>query len=180
MSEFEYLAVFISIIFGISLTHILAGTIRSIYRNKAEESHLVWTLFILLVMILNWWTGYAWHDQQTWSFDLFMIIVFWSMAHYLVAITLYPPQAAGREHPFEYRHNWFLWAWIGIVLSDVLQTAARGDVFSPWYYLPFVLHYVFLALIAIFLQKPALHRWLPWYFLVSMVVWSFVVRRFLV
>ena len=93
MSEFEYLAVFISIIFGISLTHILAGTIRSIYRKTAEESHLVWTLFILLVMILNWWTAYSWQDQQTWSFDLFMIIVFWSIAHYLTAITLYPPQA---------------------------------------------------------------------------------------
>jgi len=168
MSEFEYLAVFISIIFGISLTHILAGTIRSIYRKTAEESHLVWTVFML------------WHDQQTWSFDLFVIIVFWAIAHYLAAITLYPPEAAGSERPFEYRRNWFLWAWIGIALSDILQTAARGDVFSPWYYLPFVLHYVFLALIAIFLQKPALHRWLPWYFLVSMVVWSLIVRRFLV
>ncbi len=30
MSEFEYLAIFISIIFGLSLTHILAGTLRSI------------------------------------------------------------------------------------------------------------------------------------------------------
>ena len=180
MSEFEYLAVFISIIFGISLTHILAGTIRSIYRKSAEESHLVWTLFMLVVMILNWWTAYSWHDQQTWSFDLFMIIVFWAIAHYLTAITLYPPEAAGSERPFEYRRNWFLWAWIGIVLSDILQTAARGDVFSPWYYLPFVLHYALLALVAIFVQKPALHRWLPWYFLVSMVVWSLVVRRFLV
>ncbi len=180
MSEFEYLAVFISIIFGISLTHILAGTIRSIYRKTAEESHLVWTFFILLVMILNWWTAYSWHDQPTWSFDLFVIIIVWSITHYLTAITLYPPQAAGSERPFEYRHDWFLWAWISIVLIDILQTVARGDVFSPWYYLPFVLHYALLAFVALIVRKPAYHRWLPWYYLVTLVVWSLIVRRFLV
>jgi hypothetical protein len=36
MSEFEYLAVFVSIIFGISVTHILAGAIRSIYRAESS------------------------------------------------------------------------------------------------------------------------------------------------
>ena len=180
MSEFEYLAVFISIIFGISLTHILAGTIRSIYRNKAEESHLVWTLFILVVMILNWWTLYSWQDQQTWSFDLFMIIILWAIAHYVTAITLYPPVAAGSERPFEYRHNWFLWAFVAVPVTDILQTAARGDVFSPWYYLPFVSHFALLTLVAIFVHKPILHRWLPWYFLVIILTWSLVVRRFLV
>ena len=180
MSEFEYLAVFISIIFGISLTHVLAGTIRSIYLKNVEQGHLVWTLYILLVMILNWWTAYSWRDQQIWSFDLFMIIIVWSIAHYLTAITLYPPVAAGGDRPFEFRRNWFLWAFISILLTDILQTAARDDVFSPWYYLPFVSHYALLALVAIFIQKPIFHRWLPWYFLVTLSIWSFVVRRFLI
>jgi hypothetical protein len=180
MSEFEYLAVFISIIFGISLTHILAGTIRSFYLKNVQQSHLVWTLYILLVMILNWWTAYSWRDQQTWSFDLFMIIIVWSIAHYLTAITLYPPVVAGSDRRFEFRRNWFLWAFISIPLTDILQTAARGDIFSPWYYLPFVSHYALLALAAIFIQKPIFHRWLPWYFLVTLSIWSFVVRRFLV
>ena len=38
MSEFGYLAVFMSIIFGISTTHILAGVIRSIYRGQKKRS----------------------------------------------------------------------------------------------------------------------------------------------
>jgi hypothetical protein len=41
MSEFEYLAVFISIIFGISVTHILAGVVRSIYRGEKNQTHNV-------------------------------------------------------------------------------------------------------------------------------------------
>lgn len=63
MSEFEYLAVFVSIIFGISVTHILSGVVRSFYRNERDETHFVLTAFFFLVLILNWWTGIAWKDQ---------------------------------------------------------------------------------------------------------------------
>lgn len=114
MSQFEYLAVFVAIIFGISVTHILAGLIRSIYRQQIEETHFVLTAFFFLVLILNWWTGYSWQSQEVWSYGQFLVIIIWSLAHYLAAITLYPPQAAGIEQPFEYRRNWFLWAFIGV------------------------------------------------------------------
>ncbi len=180
MSEFEYLAVFVAIIFGISLTHILAGAIRSIYRGSIDENQLVWTFFILLVLILNWWTAYSWNDQVVWSFDLFLIILLWATSHYIAAITLYPPEASGAGHPFEHRRNWFLWSFIAIAVLDVAQTAARGDAFSPWYYLPFVSHYALLAFIATLVQKPAFHRWLAWYFLISISAWSLIIRRFLV
>lgn len=86
---------------------------------------------------------------------------------------MYPPLAAGSEQPFEYRRNWFLWAFISIAVMDILQTWARGGIFSPWYYLPFVLHYILLALIGILVKNPLLHRYLPWYFLISLSAWSF-------
>lgn len=180
MNEFEYLAVIVSIIFGISVTHILAGAIRTIYRGRVDETHLVLTAFFFLVLILNWWTGYQWHSQVLWSFDLFLIIIIWSVTHYIAAITLYPPQTAGNEYPIEYRRNWFLWAFIGIAVADIVQTAARGDVFTPWFYLPYVLHYIVLALLAIFINKPGAHRWIAWYLLIVTAIWSFAVRRFLI
>lgn len=179
MSEFEYLAVFVSIIFGISVTHILRGVIRSIYRGQIDQTHFVLTAFFFLVLILNWWVGFSWADQEIWSFDLFIVIVVWSVSHYLAAITLYPPLTAGIEHPFEFRRNWFLWAFVGLTIADIVQAAARGDVFTPWFYLPFVLHYTALSLLAIFVNKPSLHRGIAWYFLLSMVIWAFLVRRFL-
>lgn len=179
MSEFEYLAVFVSIIFGICVTHILAGVIRSVYRGQRDETHFVLTAFFFLLLILNWWTGFFWRNQEVWSFDLFLIIVIWSVSHYVAAITLYPPLAAGTEQPFEFRRNWFLWAFIGVSLTDILQTAAHGGLFTPWYYLPFVLHYVSISLLAILVNKASLHRWIAWYFLLSIASWSFIVRRFL-
>ena len=180
MSEFEYIAVFISIIFGISVTHVLAGVIRSIYRGQIDETHFVLTAFFFLVMILNWWTGYSLQSQEVWSFDLFLIIIIWSVSHYVAAITLYPPQTAGDDRTFDYRRNWFFWAFIGVAMTDILQTAVRGQVFTPWFFLPFVLHYVAVAVFAIFINKPGFHRWIAWYLLISIVIWSFAVRRFLV
>ena len=64
MSEFEYLAVFVSIIFGISVTHVLAGVIRSFYRGQRDETHFVLSAFLFLVLILDWWTGIQWRDQS--------------------------------------------------------------------------------------------------------------------
>ena len=179
MSEFEYLAVFASIIFGISVAHILSGAIRLIYRGRRDETHFVLTGFLFLVMVLNWWTGFSWDSEEAWSFDLFLIIILWSVSHYIAAITLYPPFAASAAHHLQYRRAWFLWAFIGVVATDILQTAARGALLTPWYYLPFVLHYAVLSLVAIFTNKPAVYRWIARYFLLSIAVWAFVVRRFI-
>lgn len=179
MSEFEYVAVFISIIFGISVTHILTGVMRSFYRGERETTHLVLTAFMFLVLTLNWWTGFRWHDRETWSVDTFVIIIVWSVAHYVAAITLYPPLSSHVEQPFEYRIRWFLWAFIGIGLLDILQTWVLGSLFSPWYYLPYVGFLASLALIVVIVNRPEINRWAAWTFLVSMVGWTFIVRRFL-
>lgn len=180
MSEFDYLAVFVSIIFGISVARILEGGVGSIYRGDFEADQLIWTLFIFFIMILNWWIGYSWHNQQYWDFDRFLIIIFWALAHFLTAILLYPPEVLGGERSFDERRKWFLLAFIAVVLTDVLQTAVRGAIFTPWYYLPFILHYAFLALISIFVNKPKFNRWVAIYSLVTMFIWALVVRRFVV
>jgi hypothetical protein len=179
MSEFEYLAVFMSIIFGISTTHVMAGVIRSIYRGEVNHTHFVLTAFFFVVLILDWWTGFYWAEQENWSFFHFSVIVVWSMAHYVGAITLYPPLSAGVEHPFEYRHNWFLIAFIGIAAMDIAQTWVRGDLFSPRTYLPFVGHYIVVALLALYVNKPLFHRVMAWYLLVTTISWSFIERLFL-
>jgi len=179
MSEFEYLAVFMSIIFGISTTHILSGVIRSIYRGQLDQTHFVLTAFFFVVLILDWWTGIKWRDLETWTFGSFLVIVIWSISHYIGAITLYPPQSAGVEHPFEYRRNWFLWAFVGVASMDIVQTAMRGDLFTPWTYLPFVAHYIVVALLAITVNRPLFHRWMAWYLLLTTISWSFIVRWYL-
>ena len=179
MSEFEYLAVFISVIFGIGLTRVIAGLFRSVYAGDYDHTRIVLTVYVFYVMLINWWAAFSWQSEPIWSFDLFLVIIIWSVAHYLAAVALYPPRVEGASVQSGYRINWVLWALIGIVFADILQTAARGDVFTPWYYLPYALQYVALSLPMIFLKKEKLYRWLIWYFLGSIVIWSMLVRRFL-
>ena len=138
MSKFEFLAVFVSIIFGLSLTHVLSGTMRSIYARTYEQSHLVLTGFILIVLVLNWWMTFAWSDQKIWTLDLFLVMIAWAISHYVVAITLYPPDTPGGLG-FDERRAWFYGAFIGVTVTDIAQTAARGDLFNPPTYLLFVL-----------------------------------------
>jgi hypothetical protein len=49
MTEFEFLSVMISIIFGLGLPRVLAGTMRYIYAGRASELRLVYSLFALLL-----------------------------------------------------------------------------------------------------------------------------------
>jgi hypothetical protein len=179
MTEFEYLAVFMSIIFGISTTHILTGAIRSIYRGQVNHTHFVLTAFFFFVLILNWWVGFKWAQNEIWHFGHFIVIVIWSISHYVAAITLYPPQAASAEHPFEYRHNWFLIAFSAAAALDIAQTSVRGDLFNPPAYLPFVSHYIVVSMIAIFINKKMFHRVLAWYLLLVTITWTFIQRFFL-
>ncbi len=179
MSEFEYLAVFVSIVFGISVTHVLGGAIHAITIRTTDYTRLILTAFFFVVMILNWWTGYTWSYREIWSFDLFLVIVLWSVSHYIAVITLYLPRTIARVSQIEHKKTWFLWAFIGVLATDILKAAMAGELYQPWYYLPFVLHYVVLALIAIWVNKPAIHFWTACYFLVSILVWAMVVRRYL-
>ena len=64
-------------------------------------------------------------------------------------------------------------------MLDVAWAALRGTLFTPWIYLPFVGHYAALFALLIVARSPALLRAVAWWLLVSMLVWSFVVRRFI-
>ncbi len=177
MSEFEYLSVYLSIVFGLALTHVLSGAVQSVYRGTAGETHLVYTGFFVLVLVLNWWVGFSWSDHSQWSFDAFLVLILWAMAHYVMAVAVYPPGAA--DDDYERRTSWFLWAFVVVASLDIAVTAMRGDLFRPWYYLPFVLHYIGLSLAAIFVNTPSFHRFASWWFLASILTWSLLVRRFL-
>ena len=177
MSEFEFLSVLISIVFGLALTHVLSGAVRSVYAGTSSEAHLVYAAFFIQVLILNWWVFFKWNKHAEWSFDTFLVLILWAMTHYVMAVSVYPPGASYNDH--ERRSCWFLWAFIATVLIDIAVTAIRGDLFRPWFYLPFVLHYIALSAIAIAANTPSVHRFVSWWFLSITVVWALLVRRLL-
>ena len=185
MSPFEHLAVFLSLIFGLATTHLLAGIARSLHRRnieKLDDVHLVWSFVVLLILVLNWWVFFSWSTHPRWSFGPYLVLVLWAISHYLLAVTLYAPDADPHDQVntmWEDNRTWFLTTFAILLIFDVAQTAFRGALLQPVWYLPYVLHYFVLALVALWFGQRVVQRWIGWYTLLTLFTWSFVIRRLL-
>jgi len=185
MNEFEFLAVFISIVVGLGVTHILYGLARVIYNPRGLEIsslHLIWTINILLILLLNWWVLFLWSDYPQWSFDIYLLLISWGISLYMLSVVLYPPDMSREdsyEDVFEQNRKWLFGIFIVFVMLDIAQTAVRGQLFQPVFYLPFVLQYALLAAIGIVTSSRRYQVFLAWYMLITLTLWSLVVRRLL-
>ena len=185
MNEFEFLAVFISIVIGLGVTHVLYGLARLIHNRGQQQVavlHFIWTLNVVLILLLNWWVLFLWADYPAWSFDVYLLLIAWAIALYMLAVILYPPDIKIEdtfEEIFEQNRKWLFGTFVIFVALDVAQTAVRGQLLEPRIYLPFVLHYAALAAIGIPVANKRYQNFLAWYFFITLVLWCLVVRRLL-
>jgi len=186
MSSFEFISILMSIIIGLGVTNLLAGTGRAFYRrrqNPMDEVHVVFTAATLLVLVLNWWVAFKWNSEVVWSFDKFLALIVWTIALYMLTIFLYPPDLSQEEeHRGRFQRNraGYYSTFIAFCLLDIAQTAIRGDLFHPIWYVPFVSHYAVLAGGGLVAGRRGYDRFFAWYLLITLLIWSLVVRRYLV
>jgi hypothetical protein len=185
MSEFEYLAVLVSLILGLGITHLLAGVGRMIHRRgnyKVDAVHLLWTGAAFWTLVLNWWVFFQARTFDDWSFEVFLIVIVWAVLYFLMAVVLYPPDIAeGEDYAriFERNRAWFLGLFVASSLVDIALTAVRGDLLDPPTYLPFVLHLAIAGVLGIVIKSRRFQVFLAAYVLGIALIWSLVVRRFL-
>jgi hypothetical protein len=60
---------------------------------------------------------------------------------------------------------------------DILQTAVRGQLLNPWYYLILEAHYLLLSSLAIMLKSARVQLIIATYMPASLLLWSLVVRH---
>ena len=138
---------------------------------------------MLLILLLNWWVLFLWSDYPTWSFDIYLLLIAWGIALYMLTVVLYPPDIRSNEHYdelFEQNRKWLFGTFGLFVLLDIAQTAVRGELFKPKIYLPFVIHYAVLMGIGIPLGNRRYQTFLAWYVLITLILWCLFVRRLLV
>jgi hypothetical protein len=183
VSQFQFVAVLVAIIFGLSLTHVLSSTARAFFMSSAfryDKIRLVWTGFVLLILLLNWWVTFSWREIEVWSFDLFLVLIIWAGSHYALVISLYPFSGMSTDIQVQdWRPEPLLIIFIILALLDFAQTWVRGQLFSSDYYIPFTLHYIALAMAAVIIRRRKFYNFTAWYFMISFVSWALVVRRFL-
>ncbi|RLA52641.1 MAG: hypothetical protein DRQ65_03530 [Gammaproteobacteria bacterium] len=57
VNEFQFIAVLIAIIFGLSLMHVLSSTACAVFASaefRYGPTCMAWTGFVILILLLNW------------------------------------------------------------------------------------------------------------------------------
>ena len=186
MSSFEFISILMSIVIGLGVTNLLAGAGRAFYRRREtpmDEVHIVLTAGTLLLLILQWWVTFRWNTETHWTFDHYLALIIWAVSMYLLTVFLYPPDLSeAEEHQarFERNRSGYYSSFVVMCLLDIVQAAIHGDLFHPVWYLPYASQYVLVAATGLCLRRRRYDRFFAWYLLITLLVWSLVVRRFLV
>ncbi|MFV1988845.1 MAG: hypothetical protein ACC682_16355, partial [Gemmatimonadota bacterium] len=171
MSEFEFVAVLISMVIGLGITHLLRGIAQAVHERQEtplDTVHMAWTANVFLQMVLNWWVMFSWHTYDTWSFATFLLLILWAVSLYLLVVFLYPPRKPASEGwaaLYDGNRQWFLSTFATFMVLDIWITGIRGGLFDPPTYLPFVGHYLILTVIGIVVRRRGYHTFLAWYIL---------------
>lgn len=136
MSLFEYVMIPPAIVLGLALTHVLGGVGRVVHRLAGHGApvrldwvHLLWVAHIFAWIVLFWWYSYAWTAQFEWSLVIFIFLVAYSVAMYLMCVILVPSdldQVQDFAPYFLSLRRWFFGGLIALILIDLGDTAAKG------------------------------------------------------
>ena len=92
MSQFEYVAVLVSIIVGLALTQILRGVGRMVTTEDGPRPywvHLVWTLYFFLLIGMFWWWEFRLGTVE-WSLGLYIVVIVYATLLFFVSLVIQP------------------------------------------------------------------------------------------
>lgn len=182
MSDFEFISVFVAIVIGFGVTHLLGGLGRAYHFrrvNKLDAVHVAWTIAVFFILLLNWWVFMLWRDVDGWTFTLFFTAIMWTTSMYVLALALYPPRLpedVNYREMFESNRTWFLSTWTIMCLLDLLVTGMREEGLPDTGYIVFVGHYAVITATGVGVKKRAYDLAAAWYIAITMALWSFGVR----
>ena len=131
MSQFEFIAVLVSVIVGLGIVHLLRGvalffTARE--RHKPYWVHLLWTWNVFHYIVFYWWFLWRWTAATEWHLALFLFVLIYAIALYLMTVILYPSENVGDRdfrQVFQANRRPFFALWILLALIDVADTRLK-------------------------------------------------------
>jgi hypothetical protein len=133
MSQFEYLAVLLSIVVAFAISEILSGWGRLIRRRARIRPYWLltsWSAIALVVMILFWWSAWD-YRTSSWTFFSFLALLSAALTFVILAFVLTPAVSGAsspdlRDYYFRNR-TWIfgLWALVLVQVAAVDLIVAR-------------------------------------------------------
>jgi hypothetical protein len=141
MTPYEYLTVFISVVLGLAVVHLLSGVallLDTRVRARFDWIHGVWTANVLITTVLVWWFNFSLTLVHEWTLPFFLNLVAYSVVLYLMSGLLYPVRGSEvvdfRTH-FEANRPRFFMVCVAFQVIDFLdaylERQALGSDWSP-------------------------------------------------
>jgi hypothetical protein len=132
MEMFSYVMVLGSVIAGLAITQLLqcvAGMVQHPRHYRPYWVHLVWIAYAFEYIALWWWYEYNFAKTAHWNFGLYLFILVYAVAIYLMCAVLAPLSLHnyGDFEAYYYsRRRWFLALAAIVILFDVGDTLSKG------------------------------------------------------
>lgn len=179
MEEFSHIKSIIAIILGLSLTHLIKGSVNFIQhpgRKKTYLIHLLWVFYVFLLIIHFWWWEFNLKLIVQWNFADYIFIISYILLYYLLCAILYPDDLKdykGYEDYFYSRKNWFFAILAVCFLADIIDTSLKGNAYflshQTEYYVRNISHFV-LCLAATQIKDIRFHSVLVVFFIVFEII----------
>ena len=134
MTQFEYVAVLVSIIVGLALAQLLRGLGQMVVNRDGPRPywvHLIWTAYFFINIVMFWWWEFRLVEAK-WSLTLYLVLIIYATLFFFVSIVIQPGELQGASSYKEYyysRRRWIFGLLIALVLWDVVDTFSKG--FEP-------------------------------------------------
>jgi hypothetical protein len=136
VSIFEFVMIPPAIVLGLAMTHVLSGAGRVMHRLAGhgdpvsiDAVHLMWVAHVFLWMVFFWWYSYAWTTTFEWNLLIFIFLVAYAVAMYLMCVILVPSdmdRVSDFGTYFLSLRVWFFGGLIALIVIDLADTAAKG------------------------------------------------------
>jgi len=127
VSAFEYLSVFISIILGLAVVHLLGGVsliIDQRVRARLDAIHLLWVMNMFTLITWVWWGNWQLNDVVAFSAVHYVAMVLFSVVVYLMCGLLFPVRGKEVEdfyEQFEMNRSRFFYLGLALAIAAVLK-----------------------------------------------------------
>jgi len=130
VSQFEYVAVLISIIVGLAIAQILRGVGQMVTSKDARPYwvHLVWTFYLFLLLVAFWWWEFQ-LESINWSLSIYLVVIIYATLLFFVSLVIQPLKteqiSSFKDYYFSHR-RWIFGLLIAIWLWDFVDTLSKG------------------------------------------------------
>ena len=131
MTIFEYVMVMISIILGFGMTQLLRGFGKILRSERRDATLTLWTVFVFILFLQNWWAFWDLHAVTTWTQYKFVLVALIAILMFAM-VELLVPMSANRETDWAEHYasvrRWFAAVGVAFALLATSMTWLLLDV----------------------------------------------------